>query len=152
MKKHSEICAEIKVEPPNHKIQQTNVKYITKILFKKEVYQITNMLIINNRIGTKIYLRDRHTPKSKAALIRHIALYNTLPIDIKTLNLSRMKWKLKKLHVTFELKLNTHMGHLFKTKHNVSFQLTSWMDALNKIGSKITHLHFIGFILSINCV
>ena len=39
-------------------------------------------------------------PSSKASLVRHVSLYNALPLDLKLLNPSRLKRKLLKLNVT----------------------------------------------------
>ena len=87
---------------PDQIILKTNVMYVAKLLHEKSVKQIMNKLIINNRTGTKIYMKNPQKLTSKASLIRHIELYNSLPHDLKTLNPQRLKRRLKKMTVTFK--------------------------------------------------
>ena len=99
---YKKICESIKVKPPDQKIIKINTQYITKILFEKEVEQILDMLILNKRLGSKVYIRHTLKPSSKASLVRHISLFNALPLDLKLLNPSRLKRKLTKLNVSFK--------------------------------------------------
>ena len=100
MKKYSDICEEINIEPPSQ--QLIKIKYISKILHEREVDQILEKFVINPRVGTKIYMRDPHKMNSKASLIRHINLYNALPLELKMLNPERLKRRLQKLNVSFK--------------------------------------------------
>ena len=49
----------------------------------RAVEQLMNKLVINKRTGSKIYIREPHKPSSKSPIIRHIELYNALPLEIK---------------------------------------------------------------------
>ena len=95
-------CQKIRVDEPDQKLLKTNVIYICKIMKEKEVEQITNKLIINKRTGSKVYLRDPHKPSSKSSFIRHIALYNALPLELKALSIPSLKRKMHKLRVQFK--------------------------------------------------
>ena len=86
MKKYSEICEEIQVETPAQKMLKTNTKYRAKILYDKEVDQILNLFKINERMGSKIYMKDPQKSNSKSSIICH-----ALPLDLKLLNPSEMK-------------------------------------------------------------
>ena len=87
-KKHEDICKEIKNEPPDQKILKANVRYITKVIYEREVKQLIDMLTIK--------------PNSKSSLIRHLKLYNALPNDIKLSNPMKIRRTLKKLTVSFK--------------------------------------------------
>ena len=102
MKKYSDICHEINVDNPEQKLLKANTKFICKLMREKQVEQILNFLIINLRIGTKIYMVDPQKESSKSALIRHIKLYNALPLNLKTMNQARLKRKLLKNKVSFK--------------------------------------------------
>ena len=99
---YKKLCNNIKVEPPDQKVLKINTQYIAKIFFEKEVDQILEMLKINSRMGSKIYFKNPVKPTSKASLVRHVCLYNALPLDLKILNPPRLKRKLKKLNVSFK--------------------------------------------------
>ena len=99
---YEKMCNSMKVEPPDQKLIKLNTQYISKILFEKEVDQIIKMLKINNRLGSKVYLKHPLKPSTKASLVRHIHLYNALPLDLKLLNPPRLKRKLTKLNVSFK--------------------------------------------------
>ena len=90
----------MKVEPPDQKLIKLNTQYISKSLFEKEVDQIIEMLKINNRLGSKVYLKHLLKPLIEASLVRHIYLSNALPLDLKLLNPPRLKRKLTKLNVS----------------------------------------------------
>ena len=102
MTKYKDICQEIRVEPPPQKLLKNNAKFICKIMYEKRVQQILDLMIINPRIGTQVYMVDPHKNNSKSAIIRHVQPYNTLPLDIKILNSERLKRKLAKLQVSFK--------------------------------------------------
>ena len=102
MKSYKEICQEIQVEPPKQVILKTNTRYICKLMFEKQVTQLMNFLKINKRTGSKVYLKEPHKASTKASLNRHIDLFNTLPLELKTLNPKRLKRKLAKLSVSFK--------------------------------------------------
>ena len=106
--KYTEICRDIKLEPPDQKILKANVRYITKIMYDKDVDQICDMMHINKRIGTKIYLKQPHKISSKASLVRHISLYNALPLDLKLLNPQQNKQKLKNSMSLSKIELTTY--------------------------------------------
>ena len=101
-KKNKEICQEIKSELPDQMILKSNAKYITKVIYEKEVAQILSMLSLNNRLGTKIYIKHPHKPTSKSSLIRQIRLYNALTLDLKAMNPKQIKRKLKKMTASFK--------------------------------------------------
>ena len=67
----------------------------------KEVEQIMNKLSINKRTWSKVYFRNPQKQSSKSSIIRHVALYNTLPLDLKTLNIPSLKRKMLKLQIKF---------------------------------------------------
>ena len=71
-------------------------------MYKNKVDQLLNLFIKNRRLGSKVYLADPQKDQSKSAIIRHVKLYNALPLDIKSLNPQRLKRKLKKHKVTFK--------------------------------------------------
>ena len=102
MKSYKEICQEIRAEPPEQVILKTNTRYICKLMFEKQVTQLMNFLKINKRTGSKVYLKEPHKASTKASLNRHIHLFNTLPLELKTLNPKRLKQKLEKLSVSFK--------------------------------------------------
>ena len=47
-------------------------------------------------------MREPQKLTSKSPLIRHIELYNSLPVDLKKLNPQKIKRKLKKMTVSFK--------------------------------------------------
>ena len=57
---------------------------------------------MTNRLGSKIYFKEPQKESSKASLIRHVSLFNALPIDIKCLSPPKLKRRLKKLTVEFK--------------------------------------------------
>ena len=67
-KHYKDICNEIKVEPSDQKILKANTKYIMKVILEKEVAQIFQFLKTNERLGTKIYMRDPLKTQSKGSL------------------------------------------------------------------------------------
>ena len=100
-KKNSEVCAKIKVDEPEQAYLKANVLHILKIFKDNDVDQIRNQFSINKRLGTKIYLREPHKPSSRSSIIRHIELYNALPIETKTMKISSLKRKFKNHDVVF---------------------------------------------------
>merc|ERR1711954_500584 len=83
MVRYSIICKEIHVEELAQKILENNTKFICKLMFEKKVTQILNSLIINNRIGSQVFIANPQKNSSKSALIKLIKLYNALPLEIK---------------------------------------------------------------------
>ena len=59
-------------------------------------------MIVNPRVGMKIYLVDPQKQHSKSAIIRLVHLYNALPMEYKTVNPKRLKRRLSKLDVSFK--------------------------------------------------
>ena len=101
-KKNKDICEKIKVEEPEQKLLKNNVLYICKIMQEREVQQILNKMIINKRAGSKVYMRNPQKPMSKSSIIRHVSLFNALPLDLKNLSIQRLKRKLRKMQVQFK--------------------------------------------------
>ena len=50
MVNHEAICSEINVGTPDQTILKAHVKHITKILYKKEVHQILEQLVMKERL------------------------------------------------------------------------------------------------------
>ena len=71
-------------------------------MYEKCVDQILDLLTINKRTGTKVYIADPQKTSSRSALIRLISLYNALPFEMKTLNPDRLKRKLTRSTVSFK--------------------------------------------------
>ena len=57
-KKYSDICKEIKIEEPSQTLLKNNAKFICKIMYEEKVKHLTELMIVNPRVGTKIYLVD----------------------------------------------------------------------------------------------
>ena len=91
MKRYDEICKEIRVEPPAQKLLKNNTKFICKIMHKQRVRQILEMLIINPQTGTKVDMVNPQKTNSKSAILKHVQLYNALPLKLKSLNPDRLK-------------------------------------------------------------
>ena len=89
--KNSEICNEIKVKEPSQTLLKNNAKFICKLMYEKKVVNLIDLMIINPRIGTKVYLADPQKQHSKSAIIRLVHLYNALPLELKALNPQRLK-------------------------------------------------------------
>ena len=101
-KKYSDICKEIKIEEPSQTLLKNNAKFICKIMYEEKVKHLTELMIVNPRVGTKIYLVDPQKQHSKSAIIRLVHLYNALPMEYKTLNPKRLKRRLSKLDESFK--------------------------------------------------
>ena len=67
------------------------------------VTQILDGLILNNRLGSKIYMREPTKPMYKSALDRQIDLFNALPFEVKKLSNEKLKYKLKRSEITVKL-------------------------------------------------
>ena len=67
----------------------------------KAVNQLMNKLVMSNRTGSMVYLREPLKPSTKSSFVRHIALYNALPVKIKTAKISTIKRRLKKEKAVF---------------------------------------------------
>ena len=102
MVKYKNICQDIEVDEPKQLILKQNTKFICKLMSERKVDQLLNLMLINPRLGTKVYMADPHKPSSKAAIIRLIQLYNALPLELKSLNQPRLRCKLKKFDVSFK--------------------------------------------------
>ena len=101
LKKNSEVCEKIKVDEPEQAYLKANVLHIIKIIKEREVDQMLDKLAMNNRLGSKIYIKEPHKPSSKSSIIRHIELYNALPFELKSMKISSIKRKFKKHDVVF---------------------------------------------------
>ena len=84
------------------KILNNNTKFICKLMFEKKVTQILNSIIINNRIGSQVFIANPQKNSPKSALIKLIKLYNALPLEIKILTPQKLKQKLIKWKVSFK--------------------------------------------------
>ena len=100
-KANSEVCAKLKVDEPEQSYLKANVLHILKIIKDREVDQIMDKLAINNRLGSKIYIKEPHKPSSRSSLIRHIELYNALPFELKSMKIASIERKFKKNDVVF---------------------------------------------------
>ena len=100
-KKNKEVCAKIKADEPDQVYLKANVLHILKLIRDNDVDQILEKFTINKRLGTKIYLKEPHKPSSRSSIIRHVDLYNALPIETKTLKISSLKRKFKNHDVVF---------------------------------------------------
>ena len=100
-KKNREVCGKIKVDEPEQAYLKANVLHIIKIIKEREVDQMLDKLAMNNRLGSKIYIKEPHKPSSKSSIIRHIELYNALPFELKSMKISSIKRKFKKHDVVF---------------------------------------------------
>ena len=58
---------------------------------ENEVKQTLNKMIINKRLGMKVYMRTPQKQYTKSSLIRHIALYNALALELKVMNIPSLK-------------------------------------------------------------
>ena len=83
-------------------ILKHNTKFMCKLMSEKRAKQLLEMMIINPRLGTKVYMVDPQRKSFKSAIIKHIKLYNALPMELKTLKPNRLKRKLRKLKVYFK--------------------------------------------------
>ena len=101
-KANKDVCAKLRVDEPEQSFLKANTIHILKIMKDREVDQVLEKLSINNRLGSKIYMKDPQKPSSRSALIRHIDLYNALPVDLKAMKIESVKRKLKKHDVVFE--------------------------------------------------
>ena len=101
-KKYKEICQKLKVEETSQIILKNNVLHICKMMKEQVVDQLMKKLVINKRTGSKVYLREPQKTNSKSSLIRHITLFNALPLDLKLLPIPRLKRKLKKMQLQFK--------------------------------------------------
>ena len=100
--KTKDILTEVRVNEPSQTLLKVNTKFICKIMNENKVDQILNLFIKNRCTDSKVYLVDPQKDQSKSAIIRHIKLYNALPLEIKVLNPQRLKRKLRKHNVTFK--------------------------------------------------
>ena len=102
MTKYKDICHDIQEDEPKQLLLKTNTKFICKLMTECKVDQLLNLMIINVRLGSKVYMADPHKQGLKAAIIRLVQLYNALPLELKSLNQQRLKQKLTKFDVSFK--------------------------------------------------
>ena len=133
-KKYSDICKEIKIEEPSQTLLKNNAKFICKIMYEKKVDHLTNLMIINPWIGTKIYLVDPQKQQSKSAIIRLVHLYNALPLELKTFNPQRLKRRLSRLDISFkDWKVEAQ-----RTQYTVQVKPTHTSPKLTPVETKFT--------------